>query len=1003
MKKTPLILLIIISLLLVSSLGISAQEIKLITPGITPDSPLYFLERIFEEIGTFLTFGKVAKAERYANLANERIAEAKAMADKGKPELVEKTLVIYQDQREKSLIKLKEARVKGEETTEVEQLIAKTTPRHLEVLKDIYHKVPTETKEVIKSTIIISGKEQEQVVELLRQKGDLEEIPEDASISGESVKGEECTDLLGDVNHNGKLDKQDADWILEMYVGSRDVDPCGDVSQNGEVTPYDASLVLRFIEGPKCGNDLIEPGEICDSTNLGGETCITQGFDFGTLTCSRDCKSFDTSGCYREDFGENKKDISKYSNKEVFLISSKDWKKVLSFLPISIWTSAGEIKKYPYLIVHEEGEIVDPDSTVRFIDAYNPDRITLVGDFTSDFENLMASRYRRIINKVLLKNRLLYWKSYKIVIYSADDYQTTLLASTLASFKNAPLIIKGNENIAGLRFNDKEVFALGGVECPVKVKSCTKLKTIEEIQTKINEIIKTDKIILVNTDDLDYYYTESDDEQKPIEDYSSPPENYPSYLVSELTGKRINRMFYKDSLIAPILAASKHELILFSPSSSTDAISKNLKTDIQKLKINPNYLTIIGNPFVIPQAVSDGKSAFGQGYREVDNSVYGDLDGDFIPDVAVGRIYGITVSDTSSVIARSIFYDMLNPPKKSSFLWAPDFIEMLAETYILDSWTKKIGFLSKLNIIGNLDCASESECKSKRFDLKSALEEFSIIVYQSHGSPVGGGHGLDTRTLNLEKISLDSPIFLTLACATCSFDRATVKSELFCLNILRRGGVAYFGAVEDFSATGVSIARNSISLIYSGKSLGKAIKEFKTILGYRSKNQGHQYINDAFFILLGDPTLVILGNNYEKLGFQDKISHDPLTKTITITLPAITDRNKFSYGFYGVLQPGKYHEGNAYYDDKTSNIATTKFLLEKGRSSFQYTFFLPIININSITDFKIEYANGQDFISEGVFFSEDNKGKTWFTFEEVLYDIGKTNGVPNRVVTINYD
>ncbi len=37
--------------------------------------------------------------------------------------------------------------------------------------------------------------------------------------------------------------------------------------------------------------------EVCDGTNLGGEDCISQGFDTGDLECSIDCLSFDVSSC----------------------------------------------------------------------------------------------------------------------------------------------------------------------------------------------------------------------------------------------------------------------------------------------------------------------------------------------------------------------------------------------------------------------------------------------------------------------------------------------------------------------------------------------------------------------------------------------------------------------------------------------------------------------------------------------------------------------------------
>ncbi|MBD3868355.1 MAG: trypsin-like peptidase domain-containing protein [Acidobacteria bacterium] len=45
-----------------------------------------------------------------------------------------------------------------------------------------------------------------------------------------------------------------------------------------------------------CDGGVIDPGEDCDGTDLGGETCVSQGFDSGVLACSGSC-SFDTSGC----------------------------------------------------------------------------------------------------------------------------------------------------------------------------------------------------------------------------------------------------------------------------------------------------------------------------------------------------------------------------------------------------------------------------------------------------------------------------------------------------------------------------------------------------------------------------------------------------------------------------------------------------------------------------------------------------------------------------------
>ncbi|MCP4661340.1 MAG: hypothetical protein GY856_38545, partial [bacterium] len=50
--------------------------------------------------------------------------------------------------------------------------------------------------------------------------------------------------------------------------------------------------------GSDCGNDVREGSEVCDGSDLGGQTCVSQGCTGGgTLACSGDCGSFDLSGC----------------------------------------------------------------------------------------------------------------------------------------------------------------------------------------------------------------------------------------------------------------------------------------------------------------------------------------------------------------------------------------------------------------------------------------------------------------------------------------------------------------------------------------------------------------------------------------------------------------------------------------------------------------------------------------------------------------------------------
>ncbi len=45
-----------------------------------------------------------------------------------------------------------------------------------------------------------------------------------------------------------------------------------------------------------CGNGILDSGENCDSGLLGGQTCLTLGYDTGTLVCDANC-NLDPSGC----------------------------------------------------------------------------------------------------------------------------------------------------------------------------------------------------------------------------------------------------------------------------------------------------------------------------------------------------------------------------------------------------------------------------------------------------------------------------------------------------------------------------------------------------------------------------------------------------------------------------------------------------------------------------------------------------------------------------------
>ncbi len=73
----------------------------------------------------------------------------------------------------------------------------------------------------------------------------------------------------------------------------------GTIACNADCT-FDTSACVAW----ECGNLLREGAEDCDGDDLGGQDCLSQGFDEGTIACNADC-TFDTSACVTWACGNN--------------------------------------------------------------------------------------------------------------------------------------------------------------------------------------------------------------------------------------------------------------------------------------------------------------------------------------------------------------------------------------------------------------------------------------------------------------------------------------------------------------------------------------------------------------------------------------------------------------------------------------------------------------------------------------------------------------------------
>jgi|GEM_PF-4542869 len=565
-----------------------------------------------------------------------------------------------------------------------------------------------------------------------------------------------------------------------------------------------------------------------DNCNV-GKTAVYEKYCNGTepstvvLFCANGC---DKGACSNKVHNKNIKNLDKYSNKEVFLVSDENWKQVLTLISLAIWTDdKNELVKYPLLIYHQEGEAFDIDSIYYFLEQYNVSKVSYFGTLPNELKNLLQTKF------VLQQkgNPLDYWKEYKEVVYVEENYESALLASTYASLINAPLIIKG--------YNDKNNFYNKNIICiGQNIQNCSETYSLEELQKKYIEKTNTTKLILINPLDKDIFTHE--DNFKP-----------------ERSMQNIQNIYGYDSLTAPILASGKKELIITTLTNQYDLVDLKIENDIKRLGINPEYLTIIGSPDAIKnykENIVNLSSLYSQYVdSEVDWVYYSDINHDELPDLALGRIYGITISDTSSYIARSLFIEFLPQFKEYAVLSEPSGLGMNIGAVSLNKYFKnKLNGLVNISEIVSLDISSDY--------IKNNLLNKMLISTHSHGSPSKA----IINTYNLEGAYFVPSIYLADACLTCSYQHSVYKDKLLCTNLLRRGVMGTVGAIDS--------ASSSISkfMFYVGKNqdLGTAMKNFKIDLYSKIKSIDKVRFSDeeytaglheslkGNYILLGDPT-----------------------------------------------------------------------------------------------------------------------------------------------------
>ena len=561
--------------------------------------------------------------------------------------------------------------------------------------------------------------------------------------------------------------------------------------ENNKWESFEFSVVGPCEDGTgvlKCSVDSV--GQFCNMNSELVNDCEACG-------CVSGYKCSDSGTCeFNIPAKKNAKEMNFYSEDMVFLLSDSDWKEVLPFVSVTTWTgkencqsgygTANDVCLYPTLIYHDEGpNNFDADSIIDFMNNFDAKSVMIAGESSSALDDLLVSQKdfgagisEDKITRIRGEDYLFYWKSFDTVVYVEDDYELALVASTYASLKNAPLIIEGSSTDFRGVFEGRNVICVGDVS--PDSASCGENYNLKELRNKYKSETNTKKVILVNPTDLD----------ESVESSFYPDKSW-----------KIKDLYAKTSLVAPILASAKHELILSTKETDYKKIDSYLDSELKGM----DYLTIMASGEVIPHekhrtTLFDHKFGWA-----LDSGYYADTSGDNLPDVAVGRIAGISNSDVSSYVARVLFYDSF---KRS------DSVSFLASSFggIVSDYT-----VGAVNLFKSSDYDVYSHLvdeESYKFS-PSEWENQDMIFYSDHGASSWAG------VYYYDVPKLDNTFVITAACSTAStYDRYS-----FWASAIRNGAIGFVGSVSE---TFVSFSYYSIlnEIYRDGVSrLGDAVKQ----------------------------------------------------------------------------------------------------------------------------------------------------------------------------------
>ncbi len=469
---------------------------------------------------------------------------------------------------------------------------------------------------------------------------------------------------------------------------------------------------------------------------------------------------------------------------------------------------------------------IDADAVINFLQDFHPAALTLIGATASEVDSLLASApplgsgiAQSQMTRVTLANALSFWSSYSSVVYVDNDYELALLAATYASLLNAPLVIQGSFHDRSQTYSGRDTLCIGtGMPSGA---TCARRYSLEQLRQLYMASTRTDKLILTNPDDR---LMATDTTRVLFQD-----------VLPDKSTEKVYELFTRASLSAPILAAAKHELVYTTRLRTweeIDALLESIARDMFQT-VPLRYLTIVASSHMIPKERQSVNVRDWSDDYATDTPKYAEVNGDNCTDLRVGRINGYTLSDISALMARTLFVRDIFTGNEAFMMFlfgasTDDFFRPIQSQF--DDWTMLF---------------SEQQAYDEETLVEQEFQQSNLIYYHDHGG-IYGIRSFSVDDMQQQKMKLNHPIMSINACDTCgSGDYAGI----FCYESLRRGALAYQGAVD--TNRGVMHDDYFEPFYREGLSLGEA----------RNKKRNEHFNSytfcggDSYYLLFGDPTL----------------------------------------------------------------------------------------------------------------------------------------------------